>query len=429
LTLHANHMFWNFMPCQSYNNASSETFNGYVSQASMIEPSDTTFTVLDLDSIPLNDVLLDAANASDRNGVIGFEIRTTPSGKFQFFPVGSKMKSEMNITEILQKADWKDSISRIRNKIRVNGAYLKQYPDDLDSWTESLTGWTATSGLNLQLDASIKRKGNYSIYIATPGGGGLISLYRTFAALRKYQNFTSWFRVPGNLGGGYFRIRLLAPDDSNYFEAELSSWLQAHCIGAFGFLSIALGPKNMYDANPDGSWTMTGEANWRKVSGLRILMNSLGATSYLNIDGDIGFQHGPHTALVEDSTSQGLYGIRERTFSFDDLFSDAECALRASALLEFLAESAQSTETESEVFVYVDKPLLAADTIHHHIGNLNVDGDYRVNRVIYQAFGGTEKKLLISFSLGNEPKNAADWLHALRKSLTGQATYRSGPPY
>lgn len=431
LTLQQYHSFRYFMPVCSNNTASGEHFDGYVSEASFIEPTDTIFARTEYDDTPVNDALLDAAKASDINGVIGFEIRTTTEGKFQFYPVGAKVRNDLDITEILEAAEWEDDITRVRNKIKVYGAYFKHYPDDLTSWATSLTGWTATSGVNLQLDTSIKRSGHASsIYIATPGGGGTINLYRTFDALRKYQKFVSWLRIPGNLGGGTFYIRLLAPDDSNYFQADIKTFVEASCILQFGFLELPMGPNQIYDADnsPNGIWTEVGAPNWRKVEGLRYVMTCPGSTSYLNVDSDIGFLLGPYTALSEDAASQAAYDTRETSFTFPDLFSDAECTRRADALLAWLAESLQSTVAETDVLVFQDRPLLAGDTLHHHISNLNVDGDFRVNRALYQLRSENGKSLKVIMELGNQPQLMADWLAALKRKVRSQGSY-AGPPY
>jgi hypothetical protein len=273
--------------------------------------------------------------ASNPSSVIGFDAYETPAGCL----VGHLRNSlDFAFATVLKPLPYSRSEDRhkVINKQTVYGAKTKNYPSNLDSWTESTDGWTVVSGQPMELDAAIKRKGSYSIKMWTPSGGGTVNIYRTFSALRYYAKFGGWVRMPGNLGGGTAYVRLWAPDSSNYFQADVKAFLEASCILAWGMISLALGRNQEYNAdnNPDGIWTKTGSPQWSQISGLQFVFTCVGATSYFNFDGDLGFLSGPYSSTAEDGTSQDAYGVCEAEPMVDEaLKSDAECLAKAQSIV------------------------------------------------------------------------------------------------
>ena len=101
----------------------------------LIENTDTTYTKLEYEDTPVFDILNYIAGTADKAGVIGFDFRVAPDGKFEFFPRNSKT-SPVSLSEKIEwSAYWKD-VHRIRNKITIKGAADKSEPFDKDFWTE-----------------------------------------------------------------------------------------------------------------------------------------------------------------------------------------------------------------------------------------------------------------------------------------------------
>jgi hypothetical protein len=379
----------------------------------LVEDTDTTYTHLEYENTPVWDIIKYIAESSDKNGVIGFDFRVAPDGKFEFFPKNSKT-SPVSLSEKIEDSEYRKDILRIRNRIRVYGCQGKNFPADLDSWSESLDGWTCDSG-TLELESLRQREGSHCLRVWTPGGGGEATIHRTFDTLVKPQTFVVWAWMPGNLGGGYGYVRLWAPDSANYFQADIKSILEGKCILTWGLISLALGSSQMYDANhnPNGMWTKVGNPQWNQISGLKLIMNCVGATSYIFWDGDFGFLNCSYTGTSEDTGSQNAYGLRELTETDEELTTDNECYLRAKALLAYLKDLAESLTLTSTVIDYGTTPPLAADKIHVPLPNENVDSDFRIETVEYHVDAKTQT-LEITLELGKLPPLLADYLYGMR---------------
>jgi len=378
----------------------------------LVENTDTTYTKLEYENTPVFDILKYIAGSADKAGVLNFDWRVAPDGKFEFFQRNSKT-SPVSVSEKIEVSEYRKEILAVRNKARVYGSQGKIFPADLDSWSESTLGWTVVSG-TLSLESGRQRKGSYNLRVdAAASVEG--NIYRTFDALCKPQTFVMWAWMPGNLGGGYGYVRLLAPDSSNYFQANIKSILESNCILQWGLISLALGPNQMYDAdnNPNGVWTKTGNPQWSQVSGLQLIICTIGAASYYMYDGNFGFLNCSYTGTFEDSGSQSLYGLRELTETDEELSSDNECTLRAKAILAQLKDPAEYLTINSTVIDYGTTPILAGDKIHVTLPNENVDADFRILSVEYYVDAKTQT-LEITMELGREVPLLADYLYALR---------------
>jgi len=378
----------------------------------LVENTDTTFTHLEYENSPVWDILKYIAESSDLAGVIGYDFRVAPDGKFEFFPKNSKTSS-VSLSEKIEDSEYRKDILRIRNKIRVYGCQGKNFPANLDLWSESLDGWTTVSG-SIELDTR-SREGTYALRLNAPADV-VGNIYRTFGAISKYQTFVMWAWMPGNLGGGYGYVRLFAPDSANYFQANISSLLESKCILQWGLISLGLGSSNMYNANnnPNGVWTIgAGNPQWSQISGLQLIISALDISTYILYDGDFGFLNGPFTGTAEDSASQNAYGLRELTETDEELTSDNECNLRAKALLAYFKDPAEYLTIRSTVIDYGNTPLFAGDKIHVTLPNENVDSDYRIESVEYHVDAKTQT-LEITLELGKVPPMLADYLYGLR---------------
>jgi hypothetical protein len=379
----------------------------------LVEDTDTTYTKLEYENTPVFDILQYIAGSADKAGVIGYDFRVAPDGKFEFFQRNSKT-SLVSLSEKIEVSEYWKEILAVRNKATVYGSQGKNVPLDLDSLSESLDGWTCDSG-TLELESIRQREGSHCLDVWTPGGGGIASIYRTFDPLCRPQTFVVWAWMPGNLGGGYGYVRLFAPDSSNYFQANISSLLEGSCILQWGLISLALGSSQMYDpnSNPNGIWTKVGNPEWNQISGLKLIMNCVGASSYIFWDGDFGFLNCAFVGTAEDSESQSIYGLRELTETDEELSSDNECTLRAKAIVAQLKDPAEYLTVRSTVIDYGTTPLLPADKIPVTLPNENVDADFRIPSVEYYVDAKTQT-LEITMELGRQAPLLADYLYALR---------------
>ena len=379
----------------------------------LVENTDTTYTHLEYENTPVWDILKYIAESSDLAGVIGYDFRVAPDGKFEFFPKNSKTSS-VSLSEKIEDSEYRKDILRIRNRIRVYGCQGKNFPANLDLWSESLAGWTAISG-TMSLESGRQREGSYCLRVDA-GAGVDINIYRTFETLCKPQTYVMWDWMPGNLGGHPAYVRLWAPDSSNYFQAEIRSLLENNCILRWGLTSLALGPNQMYDPNhnPNGIWTKVGDPQWSQISGLQlIIVSDPSVSNYHMFDGDFGLLNGAFTATSEDSGSQSLYGLRELTETDEELTSDKACELRVKALLDYFKNPAEYITVRSTVIDYATTPILAGDKIHVTLPNENVDSDYRIESVEYRVDAKTQT-LEISLELGKVPPLLADYLYGMR---------------
>ncbi|MEM3357183.1 MAG: hypothetical protein QW166_05080, partial [Candidatus Bathyarchaeia archaeon] len=131
----------------------------------LVENTDTTYTKLEYENTPVFDILQYVAESADKQGVIGYDFRIAPDGKFEFFPRNSKT-SAVSLSEKIEESEYQKDIHNIRNKITVYGAADKSVPSDKDAWTESLTpsdgSWSAAAG-EVSFDTGNKVKGSGSI--------------------------------------------------------------------------------------------------------------------------------------------------------------------------------------------------------------------------------------------------------------------------
>jgi hypothetical protein len=381
----------------------------------LVENTDTTFTHLEYENSAVWDILKYVTESSDLAGVIGYDFRVAPDGKFEFFAKNSKTSS-VSLSEQIETSMYRKDILRIRNKITVYGAANRCLPEDKDAWTESLTGWVALNG-TLTLDSSEKKVGTYSIKCSSGAGSAprRDRFYRTFSQENLKEGklkvwYGSWTYELGNWD--WQVVRLYAPDASNYFEADLPY----DNVVYWRLADFNLGPSNEYNANenPNGSWRKTGNPDWKNIQGIEFDVQNKNTTEDMPIRIDGLFFSGLRfRSIQEDSGSQNLYGLRELTETDEELVSDNECALRAKALLAYLKDPAEYLTIGSTVLDYGSTPLLAGDKIHVTLPNENVDSDFRIETVEYHVDAKTYT-LEITLELGKLPPLLADYLYGMR---------------
>ena len=372
----------------------------------LIENTDTTYTRLEYENTPVIDILKYVVDSADKVGVIGFDFRVAPDGKFEFFPRNTKT-SPVSLSEKIEASEYRKDIHRVRNKITVYGVAEKSVPSDKDDWTESLTpadgSWSAVSG-EISFDTATKMKGTGSIktyalnlyYAAcqlTLNNGKEVN-----ADLYPFLNF--WVRRETSFNGNV-QVTLYDAADKNasqLFTVGADEWFQRQ---------LKVGTLNA------DAWNVQTGFDWANIKKIHFDCDFTGVgTGNFWVD-SLFFGGRRYTATQEDSGSQSAYGLRELAEVDEELYSDNECMLRAKALLNYLKSPAEYLTVRSTVIDYGNTPILPGDKIHVILPNENVDADFRILSVEYHVDAKTQT-LEITLELGREQPLLADYLYALR---------------
>lgn len=214
----------------------------------------------------------------------------------------------------------------LKNRIRVYGAPLGAYPSDRDAFTEQdAANWVAV--VNNVIDHSTASKvGTWHIQLT--GASTTVQSYRPHDRISvrdintlQFWSFTNDLIAPR-------KVRLHAPDSSNYFEADLPS-----SVG-FELRQYMLGEENTYneDHNPEGEWVRVGNANWWSIHAVEFDCNVSGTTGILGIDG-LHYSPVRYSFEVEDAASIAKVGLREAEYTDDKLLTEGDVVRRAYSLL------------------------------------------------------------------------------------------------
>jgi hypothetical protein len=374
--------------------------------AELIENADTTYAKLEYENTPVIDILKYVADSADKAGVIGFDFRVAPDGKFEFFPRNTKT-SPVSLSEKIEISEYRKDIHRIRNKITVYGVADKSVPSDKDAWTESLTpadgSWSAVSG-EISFDTATKMKGSGSIKTYA------LNLYYAACQLTLnngkevnadlYPFLSFWIRREGSFNGNV-QVTLYDTADKNasqLFTVGADEWFQRQ---------LKVGTLNA------DAWNVQTGFDWAGIKKMRFDCDFTGVgTGNFWID-SLFFGGRRYSATQEDNGSQSAYGLRELVDTDEELYSDNECMLRAKALLNHLKDPAEYLAIRSTAIDYGNTPLLPGDKIHVSLPNENVDADFRILSVEYHVDAKTQT-LEITLELGREQPLLADYLYALR---------------
>lgn len=376
----------------------------------LVENTDTTYSELEYEDSPVWDILKYIAESADKVGVIGFDFRVAPDGKFEFFPKGSKSNATVIVENIDDVAEYEKDIARVRNYIKVYGLADKSYPSDKVSWTRSLTpadgAWVASIGV-----VSLEGAG-------APDGGACIKL----ASAINYAgvvdlNFTAGHEPNMNL---YPIIALQLKAQDTY--SGTGSILLQDTTGKYASKTISVSPDAAWHALETGCGSAYAP-QWEQVDA------GFDWTSILKIRVSLGFPgvgtgnfwvHGLYvggrrfSAIEQDAASQAAYGLREYVEIDEELWSDEECDRRANSLLDELKDPAEHIHLASTLLDYGTDPMLGGDMLHVHLPNENVDADFRVESAEYRIPKESPTELEITLELGRQPPKLADFMYGLR---------------
>jgi len=406
----------------------------------LIEDTDTTYTLLEYENSPVFDILKYIAESADLAGVIGYDFRVAPDGKFEFFPRNSKTNS-ISLDEKIEYSRYSKDIHRIRNRIFVYGAAEKATPLDKDANTEDLTKtdgpvdapdgqWTSGTGCgNVYVGTSEAIVGSKSLEHRTESLDYWGCAVFTYAAgkevdANKYPSLTfQMLEEEGKNFAGNIQVTL---EDS----AGSQVWKESSVSpGKWGLLSFAAGKKN------SDQWTHSvfnsQPFDWGSVKRIFVYayFGSGSGTGSFWID-NLFWNHCRWEArrpleAEEPTGSQTAYGVRELVEIDEELHSDNECDLRAKALLAHLENPAEFLTIRSTVIDYGMDPVLAGDKIHVVLPNENIDSDFRVISVEYRVLA-EDQTLEITLELGKEKPLLADYLYGLRSTtITAEKLMRT----
>jgi hypothetical protein len=382
----------------------------------LVENTDTTYSKLEYENTPAWDILKFIAGSADLAGVIGFDFRVAPDGKFEFFARNSKTSS-VSLTDKIEQSEYRKDIFGVRNKITIYGAQNRTDPSDGDAWTEPASeppeNWVLDHGEGVHRSAIYKKVGSYSIFGRADPNTYRVQFHRNLSGLSPfYYSMLKFWCLSQYVPQDHHWVRLLAPDDNNYFE-KASFTVGYTSMSDWRLNELPLGKSQEYDAltNPNGIWTKVGNPSWFNISAIKFEAQ-WNLQWDLYIDG-LFFDKGRFKNTQEDSTSQSNYGVRELVDTDEELYSDNECMLRAKAILAQLKDPAEYLTVRSTVIDYGTTPLLPGDKIHVTLPNENVDADFRILSVEYYVNARTQT-LEITLELGREVPLLADYVYALR---------------
>ncbi len=376
----------------------------------LVENTDTTYTELKPEDSPLWDILKYVAESADKAGVIGYDFRVAPDGKFEFFPKLSKTNSTVITENIDTIAEYEKDITRVRNKVVVYGLADKSYPSNKVDWTNSLApsdgSWSGSIG-TVSLDAT----GN-------PTGGSCIKLSVT----SNYAGVVDLDLAAGHeVNFDAYPVLDLQLKIQDTF-AGTGFILLMDTAGKFASKTISISPDaafHVFETGAGSAYANQWERvdlgfNWVAVQKIRVSLGFSGVGSgnfwvYALYSGGRRY-----SGVVESTPSQTAYGLREYVEVDEELWSDSECVRRASALLAYLKDPAEHLHIVSTVIDYGASPIKAGDKVHAELPTEGVNSDFRAESVEYRVPKEDPTKLEITLELGKEPPHLADYLYGLR---------------
>ncbi|MCX8177940.1 MAG: hypothetical protein N3F10_06585 [Candidatus Bathyarchaeota archaeon] len=383
----------------------------------LVEDTDTLYTRLEYENAPVWDIIKYIAESSDKNGVVGFDFRIAPDGRFEFFPRGSKT-SPVGLSERLEVMEYERDISRVRNRIFVLGSGGKKLPDDLneDGLSESTGMWiphypsheVSVSRDHVSRDGEVGYSDSYSVQAATGGAAPLnaTGMYRLFGSpircggpdgFKRLRFWLKWNRL--NVGAPTSIRVYLYTDMTNYFYHDITS------------LCGSQGEWRKVELSLEAAWGIVGNPSWSQIIAVGFHIEFPGsAYPILRVD-HIVFEGARFSAVVEDAGSRNQYGLRELTETDEELTCDSACGRRAQALLAYLKDPSEHLTVKSTVLDYGGTPILPGDRVYVPF----TEGYFRVSSVEYRV-DGRMQTLEVALELGREPPLLADYLYGLRST-------------
>jgi hypothetical protein len=388
----------------------------------LVADTDTTFTALQVSDKQAWTLLKEIAAESDLAGVIGFDFRTTPDGKLEFFPRGSKT-SPVSLANLIESYEYWKEITAIRNKITIYGSQTKSVPLLKVDWTQSLTPtdgvWTAPVG-TVSLETAmgspycikLSLSNNYfGELLFTLNTGHLVNaeLYpKLYFAIQKETYFNDntqvvLFDSSGRTASRVFTVQ--SPGDGGIADQWTTETFNVGSAYA-------------------SDWSVASGFDWTQIWRIAFYCNTVQVSGSGSFWVDkVYFGGRRYSSVVQDSASQSAYGLREYVDTNEELYSDNECALNALATLAYMKDPFEYITLKSTIIDYGNTPIFPADMIAVSLPNENVNGNYRILSVEYDVKSASQE-LEITLELGHEKALLADYLYALRSKLSSVSRYK-----
>lgn len=408
----------------------------------LVEDTDTTYTLLDYENSPVFDILKYVAGSSDLSGVIEYDFRVEPDGKFAFFPKNSKTCS-VDLTDKIESSVYNKDIHRVRNRIIIYGAAEKATPLDKDANTEDLT----QNGAYVDAPDGQWMTGNGAGSVSVGTDEFIVgskALKHTTGSPDYYGCAVFTYTAGKEVDSNEFpslSFQIMLEEDKNFqgaitmvlYDSVASKVYKQFSVtpGDFCLESFAAGKKNTDQWTHDK--TNSTPFDWSSIKNILFYVDFSGSggvgTGSFWID-NLFWNHCRWKAVrplsgEEPTASQTAYGLRELVEVDEELHSDNECDLRAKALLAHLEDCAELLTITSTMIDYGNTPILAGDKIHVTLPNENVDSDFRIISVEYHVVAETQT-LEITLELGKQKPLLADYLYGLRSTtITAEKLMRT----
>lgn len=386
----------------------------------LVENTDTTFSDLKVQDTQVWDLLQKIASQSDKNGVIGFDFRMAPDGKFEFFPRATKT-SPVSLTDKIEAYEYWKEIIAIRNKVTIYGAQDKSVPLNKVAWTQSLMpadgSWSATAG-QVSLETAMGSPYSIKLYVQNNYFGGAL------------------FQLNGLVNANLYPELHFAIQKETYFEAGSSIVLwdnSSHAASRqFTFQSVSGSGADQWTSETFkvGSvnaveWSVQAGFDWSQIRAVAFYCYPVQVTGSGSFWIDkIYFGGLRYSNIQEDAASQAAFGLREYVDIDEELWSDTECLLRARAILASMKDPAEYITLKSTVLDYGNSPLFPADTIQVVLPNENINGNFRILSAEYRVKAETGE-LEVILELGREKALLADYVYALRSKVNHLNRYKT----
>ena len=387
----------------------------------LVENTDTTFTDLKVQDTQVWDMLQKIASESDKTGVIGYDFRTMPDGKFEFFPRNTKT-SPVSLSDKIESSEYSKDIFSVRNKVTIYGAADKSNPIDKDETVESLTPvcgvWSAYMG-TLSVDAT-KLFGTAARSIKNSTGanyaGSSLFTFSSAVNANAYPKLVLALNRDAAINPNGFDVLIYDSSGRGAMQAIPS-------VNENEWSTITLNVGEVYGSE----WDADSAFDWTAVASVRINGWLVSPSVPGNIwMGQLYFGGRRYSATVEDANSQHLYSEdkpREYEDTDEELWSDNDCLLRARAILASKKDPSEYITMKSTVIDYGVTPLFPADMIQVVLPNENINGNFRILSAEYQV-KSEAGELEVSLELGREKALLADYVYALRSKVDRVNRYK-----
>jgi len=334
-------------------------------------------------------VVRDVADACQTSGgAVGFDGYVDAPGNLWIFSRNSSNSTIDLSNKILRyKIDY--DTYRVKNKIKVYGKAGqisvpgdsgRCEPSDMDLWTvDSLDNWILDMGAAKYISTTITKVGANSLQCNTQTASPFeVKFHRNLSSIclfgqGAYQTLNFFIMIYWGPAGTK-TVQLYAPNSANYFYATMN--ITAYNNWAFNQFKLGLNQEYDADKNPSGPWHKVGSPSWNNITAIAFDITSSQSDS-VYLDG-LYFGHGRWRGTAEDSTSQGLYGVRmPEPITDDSLASDDDCTKKAQSLLAYYKDKV----TTLTLTTFGDNNFKPGDKQHVVLSNDNIDDYFRILEV------------------------------------------------